>query len=135
MEQFTLGDFSRKAFVDRIRRLESLDQESSYRSVASEAAGMDAVSVMTIHGSKGLEFRAVHLPAIATRYMPTSRQGVRCPPPPSLAQLAIRPEAHDAEEQCLFFVALSRARLPPNISIAVCRPNEFTADALAARPS
>lgn len=110
VEQFTLGDFSRKGFVDRIRRIESLNQDSSYRAVASEAADMDAVSVMTIHGSKGLEFRAVHLPALATRYMPTSRQGIRCPPPPSLAQLAIRSEDHDAEEQCLFFVALSRAR-------------------------
>jgi superfamily I DNA/RNA helicase len=110
VEQFTLGDFSRKAFVDRIRRIEALNQDSTYRAVASEAAGMDAVSVMTVHGSKGLEFRAVHLPALATRYMPTSRQGTRCPPPPSLARLASRPEDHDAEEQCLFFVALSRAR-------------------------
>jgi superfamily I DNA/RNA helicase len=110
VEQFTLGDLSRKGFVDRVRRIESLNLESSYRAVASEAADMDAVNVMTIHGSKGLEFGAVHLPALATRYMPTSRQGTRCPPPPSLAQLAILPADHDAEEQCLFFVALSRAR-------------------------
>ena len=109
-EQFTLGDFSRKAFVDRIRRVEALNQDSSYCAVASEAAGMDAVQVMTIHGSKGLEFRAVHLPALATRYMPTSRQGTRCPPPPSFAHLAVRSEDHDAEEECLFFVALSRAQ-------------------------
>lgn len=109
-EQLTLGDLTRKGFTDRIRRLESLNQDSSYRAVASEAADMDAVSVMTIHGSKGLEFRAVHLPAIATRHMPTSRQGTRCPPPPSLAHLAVRPTDHDAEEQCLFFVALSRAQ-------------------------
>ena len=31
---------------------------------------------MTIHGSKGLEFRAVHLPALATRYMPTNWRGM-----------------------------------------------------------
>jgi hypothetical protein len=110
VEEFTLGDFRRKSFLDRVRRIEALNQDSSFRAVSSEAADMDAVHVMTIHGSKGLEFRAVHLPALATRYMPTSRQGTRCPPPPSLAQLAIRPADHDAEEQCLFFVALSRAR-------------------------
>lgn len=110
VEQFTLGDFRRKSFLDRVRRIEALNQDSSFRAVASEAADMDAVHVMTIHGSKGLEFRAVHLPALATRYMPTSRQGTRCPPPRSLAHLAIQPADHDAEEQCLFFVALSRAR-------------------------
>jgi hypothetical protein len=42
--------------------------------------------------------------------MPSGRQAVRCPPPPKLAHLAIRPEDHEAEEECLFFVALSRAR-------------------------
>lgn len=110
VEEFTLGNFGRKAFLARVRRIEALNQDSSFRAVASEAADMDAVRVLTVHGSKGLEFRAVHLPALATRYMPTIRQGTRCPPPPSLAQLATRPADHDAEEQCLFFVALSRAR-------------------------
>lgn len=71
---------------------------------------MDAVRVMTVHGSKGLEFRAVHLPRIATRYMPATRQGIRCPMPRSLPQLTIAPGDHEAEEECLFFVALSRAR-------------------------
>ena len=93
-----------------MRRIEALNEDTVYRAVASEAADMDAVRVMTIHGSKGLEFRAVHLPALATRYMPANRQGIRCPPPPRLAQLAIQPQHHEAEEECLFFVALSRAR-------------------------
>ena len=110
VEQFTFGDRRRKAFVDRIRRIEALNQDSTYRAVSSEAADVDAVHVMTIHGSKGLEFRAVHLPAMATRYMPTNRQATRCPPPPALVHLAMQPADHDAEEECLFFVALSRAR-------------------------
>ena len=38
---------------------------------------MEAVRVMTIHGSKGLEFRAVHFPSLATMYMPNSWRGVR----------------------------------------------------------
>lgn len=104
------GNRSRRRFLARVRRIEALNEDTAYRAVASEAADMDAVRVMTIHGSKGLEFRAVHLPALATRYMPTSRQAVRCPPPPALAHLAVQPSDHDAEEQCLFFVALSRAR-------------------------
>jgi DNA helicase-2/ATP-dependent DNA helicase PcrA len=109
-EQAMAGRKGRKAFLERVRRLEALNYDSSFRRVASEASDMDAVRVMTIHGSKGLEFRAVHFPALATRYMPTNRQGNRCPPPPSLSRLAMQPSDHDAEEQCLFFVGLSRAR-------------------------
>ncbi len=109
-EQMALGDRSRKGFLDRIRHIEVLNQDTPYRAVASEASDIDAVRVMTIHGSKGLEFRAVHLPALATRYLPTIRQSTRCPPPLSLRHLTVRPADHNAEEECLFFVALSRAR-------------------------
>jgi CRISPR/Cas system-associated exonuclease Cas4 (RecB family) len=42
--------------------------------------------------------------------MPASRQGSRCPPPSTLAHLGMRQEDHQAEEECLFFVAMSRAR-------------------------
>lgn len=104
------GTSSRKRFLARIRRIEALNDDRIYRAVSSEAQDMDGVRVLTIHGSKGLEFKAVHLPGLATRYMPASRQGVRCPPPPSLSQLAIQPGDHEAEEECLFFVALSRAQ-------------------------
>jgi superfamily I DNA/RNA helicase len=104
------GDASRKRLLERIRRIEALNDDRIFRPVASEASDMDAVRVMTVHGSKGLEFKGVHLPGLATRYMPSTRQWARCPPPPGLARLGIQPEDHDAEEECLFFVALSRAR-------------------------
>lgn len=104
------GINKRKQFLARIRRIEALDDDRVYRAISSEASDMDGVRVMTIHGSKGLEFKAVHLPALATRYMPSSRQGTRCPPPPTLPQLARSSDEHDAEEECLFFVALSRAQ-------------------------
>lgn len=109
-EQLAIGDPNRRRFLERIRRIEALNQDTMYRAIASEATDFDAVRVMTIHGSKGLEFRAVHLPGLATSYMPANRQGDRCPPPASLPQLAMRKEDHEAEEECLFFVALSRAR-------------------------
>jgi superfamily I DNA/RNA helicase len=109
-EQIEFGGLNRKRFLDRIRRIEALNDDKIYRAVSSEASDMDAVRVMTIHGSKGLEFRGVHLPALATRYMPATRQPVRCPMPASLPQLATSAEDHEAEEECLFFVALSRAR-------------------------
>ena len=70
---------SRKGFLDRIRRIELLNSDTPYRAVSSEASDMDAVRVMTIHGSKGLEFQAVHLPAFATTYMPSNWRGIRVP--------------------------------------------------------
>jgi DNA helicase-2/ATP-dependent DNA helicase PcrA len=109
-EHVAMGDSSRKRFLDRIRRIEALNEDTAYRAVSSEATDVEAVRVMTIHGSKGLEFRAVHFPALATMYMPNSWRGVRIAPPPSLAHLAMRPSGHDAEEECLFFVGLSRAK-------------------------
>jgi len=109
-EHLAMGDTSRRRFLERVRRIEALNQDTAYRAIASEASDFDAVRVMTIHGSKGLEFRAVHLPGLATTYMPANRQWNRCPPPPALAQLASQKEDHEAEEECLFFVALSRAR-------------------------
>jgi DNA helicase-2/ATP-dependent DNA helicase PcrA len=109
-EQAALGHSSRKAFLAHIRRIEALNQDTSYRLVASEASDMDAVRVLTVHGSKGLEFGAVHFPALATRYMPSTRQGIRCPAPPTLPQLAMQPGDHEAEEEAIFFVGLSRAR-------------------------
>lgn len=104
------GDPSRRRFLERVRRIEALNEERIYRTVASEASDMDAVRVLTIHASKGLEFGAVHLPVLATRYMPSTKQYARCPPPTTLPQLAMQTGDHDAEEECLFFVAMSRAR-------------------------
>ncbi len=109
-EQGGVGAEGRKQFLARIRRIEALNQDTAYRAVSSEATDIDAVRVMTLHGSKGLEFGAVHFPALATAYMPTNRHPIHCHPPQSLSHLVMQPSAHDAEEECLFFVGLSRAR-------------------------
>jgi DNA helicase-2/ATP-dependent DNA helicase PcrA len=109
-EYGAMGQTNRKRFLDRIRRIEALNEDTAYRAISSEASDIDAVRVMTIHGSKGLEFRAVHLPVIAAGYMPSTRGGGRIEPPPSLMRLVMETEQRDAEEECLFFVAMSRAR-------------------------
>jgi DNA helicase-2/ATP-dependent DNA helicase PcrA len=109
-EYAAIGETNRKRFLDRIRRIEALNEDTAYRAVSSEASDLDAVRVMTIHGSKGLEFRAVHLPGLATGYMPSNWRGVRIPAPPSLPHLAMQQPGHEAEEEGLFFVALSRAQ-------------------------
>lgn len=109
-EYSAMGQTNRKRFLDRIRRIEALNEDTAYRAISSEASDIDAVRVMTIHGSKGLEFGAVHLPVIATGYMPSTRGGARIEPPPSLIRLVMQTDDRNTEEECLFFVAMSRAR-------------------------
>ena len=70
--------------LDRVRQLVLLAEERDLRQVPAPALHMDAVRLMTVHGSKGLEFEAVHVPGLATRSFPTSYTGQRCPPPVGL---------------------------------------------------
>ena len=103
--------------LERIRRLVLLAEERDLRQVPAAALRMDAVRLMTIHGSKGLEFEAVHVPGLTVSSLPTSYRGMRCPPPVGMIEgvdgFSVTKEAklnHQNEEECLFFVAISRAR-------------------------
>src|SRR4051812_41407785 len=73
-----------------------------------EAENLDAVRLMTAHSAKGLEFPVVFLPDLRRGSIPGKRHPVVCPNPEGM----IEGEAdfHDSEEECLFFVAMSRAR-------------------------
>jgi hypothetical protein len=65
--------------------------------------------MLTVHASKGLEFRAAYLPALGRTMFPVNPQWSPCPPPAGM--LAEHPkDSHEEEEECLFFVAMSRAR-------------------------
>ena len=70
--------------LDRVRRLVLLAEERDLRQVPASALHMDAVRLMTVHASKGLEFEAVHLPGLTQASFPASYRGQRCPPPPGL---------------------------------------------------
>lgn len=102
--------------LDRVRQLVLLAEERDLRQVPAAAVHMDAVRLMTVHGSKGLEFEAVHIPGLTVSSFPSSNRGQRCPPPLGMIvgaeTLTIAEESKQSqehEEQCLFFVALSRA--------------------------
>ena len=97
------------ALLKYVRRLEMFGEERNYRQIPDWADNIDAVRMLTIHASKGLEFDAVYLPYLGGRYMPQPRQYQPCPPPSGLIENCGEDE-HLEEEQCLFFVALSRAR-------------------------
>lgn len=103
--------------LDRVRQLVLLAEERDLRQVPAPALHMNAVRLMTVHGSKGLEFEGVHLPGLTQASFPSSYRGQRCPPPINLIAgtegLSVSDGAkrtHAMEEECLFFVAMSRAR-------------------------
>jgi DNA helicase-2/ATP-dependent DNA helicase PcrA len=97
--------------LDRVRQLVLLAEERDLRQIPSSALHMDAVRLMTVHGSKGLEFDAVHVPGLTLTSFPLSYRGPRCPPPEGMTESSDRAAEHAMEEECLFFVAVSRARL------------------------
>ena len=103
--------------LNRVRQLVLLAEERDLRQVPAAALHLDAVRLMTVHGSKGLEFEAVHVPGMTVASFPSSNRGERCPPPRGMINKSgdASPKdeakrAHNDEEECLFFVALSRAR-------------------------
>lgn len=102
----------KRAFLRHVRRLQVFGEEKQLRQVPEWASGIDAVRMLTIHASKGLEFSAVFVPVLAAGTFPVSARTGSCPPPPGMIQAApADPKEEQAEEEeCLFFVALSRAR-------------------------
>ncbi|MCZ7600612.1 MAG: PD-(D/E)XK nuclease family protein [Gammaproteobacteria bacterium] len=98
----------KRRLLHYVRRLEIFGEEKQLRQVPGWADGLDAVRLLTVHASKGLEFRAVYLPALGQGIFPSRRQARPCPAPTGM--LAASGDDHDEEEECLFFVALSRAR-------------------------
>jgi superfamily I DNA/RNA helicase len=102
----------------RIRRLLRLADERDLRQLPAAALGIDAVRLMTIHGSKGLEFPVVHVSGLNADTMPkpSYRSRPKCPPPDGMIDGAAGSAedeclaSHNEEQDCLFYVAMSRAR-------------------------
>lgn len=98
-----------RRFLSYIRRLAQQGADKALRQVPEWAAGINAVRLMTVHASKGLEFSAVFLPYLGKGKFPASRKASICPPPVGMLATT-ESESHAEEEECLFFVAVSRAR-------------------------
>ncbi|HMO12214.1 MAG TPA: ATP-dependent DNA helicase, partial [Actinotalea sp.] len=103
--------------LERIRQLVLLSEERDLRKMPDAALELNAVRLMTVHASKGLEFEGVHIASLTVASFPLAHRAAQCPPPAGLvsgaggltvAEEAARSHAH--EEECLFFVAASRAR-------------------------
>lgn len=102
--------------TDRIRRLLHLREDKDLRQLPAAAQGIDAVRLLTIHGSKGLEFPVVHLAGVNKDSIPGSFRAPKCLPPAGMVSGGLGGEedvaraAHNEEQECLFYVAMSRAR-------------------------
>lgn len=106
-----------RSLLERIRRLLRLSDDRDLRQLPAAAQGIDAVRLMTIHGAKGLEFGAVHIPGLNEDTIPGRRRASpACPPPDGMIQGAsgtvadFLEHSRFEEQECLFFVALSRAK-------------------------
>jgi DNA helicase-2/ATP-dependent DNA helicase PcrA len=69
----------------------------------------DAVHVLTLHTSKGLEYPVVYLPGLVNSLFPPSSTHREEPAPPGLREID-EPGAREAEERCLFYVGVTRAQ-------------------------
>lgn len=105
--------------LDRIRRLVLHSDERDLRQLPAAAQGIDAVRLMTMHGSKGLEFGVVHIPGMTAASLPRSPKAMLSQtiiPPDGMIEgtsesgASASSDAMSEEQECLFFVALSRAR-------------------------
>lgn len=105
-------------FLLRQRLRQRLGETYADRELPSEAAGLDGVRLLTVHGSKGLEFDAVHI-----AYVNADSYGAQLPswaPPESVLDI-VPPEALGSsqaeyeteaavERNNLLYVAVSRAK-------------------------
>jgi len=121
-----------RRLLERIRHLVVLGDERDLRQIPGAARHANAVRMLTMHGSKGLEFDAVHIPGMTKGQLPGTFRGVRCPPPDGMVDEAgaasgkdYAKTIHAAEEECLYFVAMSRARTHLRHYGSVTKPSDL----------
>jgi superfamily I DNA/RNA helicase/Zn-dependent peptidase ImmA (M78 family) len=101
----------KRGFLRFVRRLAMVGDDTQLRQVPEWAATIDAVRLMTVHASKGLEFPVVYVPALGAGMFPLTPKWNACPLPPALLDEGRDARAeHEWEEECLFFVAISRSQ-------------------------
>ena len=96
-------------FINRLRRRLRIGDDRELRIPPPEAESLDAVAVMTIHGSKGLEFEAVHLVDIDAKHFSMSSDSDLLPRS-LLNAVAVGNFEELSEASNKLYVALSRAK-------------------------
>lgn len=105
--EFESGDNSVRTFLDY---LDSMDEAGGLKD-DSQCIDDNAVSILTIHSAKGLEFDHVFLPSmVAQRFPSTSRREPLEIPSELIEERVAENESNLPEERRLFYVACTRAR-------------------------
>ena len=106
------GETAQAAFLAHLFHLRMCGEDKASR-LPADADALDAVRILTIHVSKGLEFPVVYLPNLTENHFSPRPGGRMASPPPGLL-VDVPPDGDEdgeaADAACLFFVALSRAR-------------------------
>lgn len=115
-------------FADRIKRYEAMTHGPTLRGLlddleleiesgeegalaADPDAGPELVKVMTVHASKGLEFRHVFVVSMVDQRFPTRPRSDAIPLPEGLVNERLpEGDAHMEEERRLLYVAMTRAK-------------------------
>lgn len=108
-----------------------------------DPAALEAVSVLTVHRAKGLEFRVVYVAGLVEGRFPLRGRPERITLPAALRRREASEEVSWAEERRLAYVAFTRARDELVVTHAVRqtpggrarRPSPFVAEALDRAPS
>ena len=103
----TQPDDTAKAVVCFLHYLHAL--RATDVAVPIPAGDENAVHLLTLHQSKGLEFPVVLLPNLAHGQFPLTRPGREEVSPPGFRE-SDSPGEREAEERCLFYVGVTRAR-------------------------
>lgn len=98
-----------KGFMDEFRQEIESGEEGALDADPSE--GPDLVKVLTVHASKGLEFRHVFVVSMVDQRFPTRARKDAIPLPDGLVNERLpEGDAHLEEERRLFYVAMTRAK-------------------------
>jgi DNA helicase-2/ATP-dependent DNA helicase PcrA len=110
-----VGSFGRMAEEDRVfhfvRHLDLLMEAGDDPGTAEADPDLEAVSVLTVHRAKGLEWPVVFMVSLIHQKFPHTRRSDAIELPEALVREALpKGDFHMQEERRLFYVAMTRAR-------------------------
>lgn len=110
-----VGNFEKvsedKSIINFVHHLGALMEAGDDPATAEVDPDLEAVSILTVHKSKGLEFPVVFLVSLVSDSFPTRKRGEQLPIPEDLIRETLpEGEWHLQEERRLFYVGMTRAK-------------------------